>query len=94
MPACRLHGRAVITNTRRTTPTGSAGRPEVMFIMERMIGPGRAPVWFDRLGCDGVNLAPSTAMPYKNPLGLVSTAVTIRPRSIAPSAATRALALA
>jgi aerobic carbon-monoxide dehydrogenase large subunit len=71
MPFVSMHGRAVVTNTSPTTPYRSAGRPEVMFIMERVIDLAARRHGFDRLELRRRNLVPSTAMPYKNPLGLV-----------------------
>jgi aerobic carbon-monoxide dehydrogenase large subunit len=71
MPFVSMHGRAVITNTSPTTPYRSAGRPEVMFIMERLIDLAARRHGFDRLELRRRNLVPSTAMPYKNPMGLV-----------------------
>src|SRR6185369_5250020 len=71
MPAVSMHGRAVLTNTSPTTPYRSAGRPEVMFIMERVIDLAARRHGFDRLELRRRNLVPSTAMPYKNPMGLV-----------------------
>jgi aerobic carbon-monoxide dehydrogenase large subunit len=71
MPAVSMHGRAVVTNTSPTTPYRSAGRPEIMFIMERLIDLAARRHGFDRLELRRRNLVPSTAMPYKNPMGLV-----------------------
>ena len=71
MPAVSMRGRAVVTNTSPTTPYRSAGRPEVMFIMERLIDLAARRHGFDRLELRRRNLVPSTAMPYKNPMGLV-----------------------
>src|SRR5947209_12631355 len=71
VPAASMHGRAVVTNTTPTTPYRSAGRPEVMFIMERLIDLAARRHGFDRLELRRQNLVPSTAMPYKNPMGLV-----------------------
>ena len=71
MPVVSMHGRAVVTNTSPTTPYRSAGRPEVMFIMERLIDLAARRHGFDRLELRRRNLVPATAMPYKNPLGLV-----------------------
>src|SRR5262244_56949 len=71
MPFVSMHGRAVVTNTSPTTPYRSAGRPEIMFIMERLIDLAARRHGFDRLELRRRNLVPSTAMPYKNPMGLV-----------------------
>src|SRR6267142_1947930 len=48
MPVVSMHGRAVVTNTSPTTPYRSAGRPEVMFIMERLIDLAARRHGFDR----------------------------------------------
>src|SRR4029434_395449 len=37
VPAVAMRARAVVTTTSPTTPYRSAGRPEVMFVMERLI---------------------------------------------------------
>jgi carbon-monoxide dehydrogenase large subunit len=71
MPLVSMHGRAVVTNTTPTTPYRSAGRPEVMFIMERLIDLAARRHGFDRLELRRRNLVPSAAMPYTNPMGLV-----------------------
>ena len=71
MPVVSMRGRAVVTNTSPTTPYRSAGRPEVMFIMERLIDLAARRHGFDRLELRRRNLVPATAMPYKNPMGLV-----------------------
>jgi carbon-monoxide dehydrogenase large subunit len=60
----------VVTNTVPTAPYRSAGRPEVIFVIERLIDQAA-----DRLGLDPValrrrNLVPSAAQPYTNPFGL------------------------
>jgi len=49
MPVVSMRGRAVVTNTSPTTPYRSAGRPEVMFIMERLIDLAARRHGFDRL---------------------------------------------
>jgi carbon-monoxide dehydrogenase large subunit len=71
MPFVSMHGRAVVTNTSPTTPYRSAGRPEIMFIMERLIDLAARRHGFDRLEIRRRNFVPPTAMPYKNPLGLI-----------------------
>jgi aerobic carbon-monoxide dehydrogenase large subunit len=70
IPAAYVRGRAAVTNTVPTTPYRSAGRPEIMFVLERLID-----VAADRLGLDPLalrrrNLVPAAAQPYTNPLGL------------------------
>jgi carbon-monoxide dehydrogenase large subunit len=70
IPAAYVRGRAAVTNTVPTTPYRSAGRPEVMFVIERLID-----LAANRLGVDPValrrrNLIAAAAQPYSNPLGL------------------------
>jgi carbon-monoxide dehydrogenase large subunit len=71
VPAVSVRGRAVVTNTSPTTPYRSAGRPEVMFVMERLIDLAARRHGFDRLELRRRNLIPPTAMPYRNGLGVV-----------------------
>jgi aerobic carbon-monoxide dehydrogenase large subunit len=69
VPAVSIHGRAVLTNTSPTTPYRSAGRPEIMFVMERLIDRAARQFGFDRLELRRKNLVPSSAMPYRNAVG-------------------------
>ena len=71
MPAAAMRGRAVITNTSPTTPYRSAGRPEVMFIMERLIDLAARRHGFDRLELRRKNLVRAAAMPHRNSMGVV-----------------------
>ena len=64
-----MHGRAVVTNTSPTTPYRSAGRPEIMFVMERLIDLAARRHGFDRLELRRKNLVPASAMPYRNAVG-------------------------
>ncbi|HEU5189378.1 MAG TPA: xanthine dehydrogenase family protein molybdopterin-binding subunit [Methylomirabilota bacterium] len=66
-----MDGRAVLTNTAPTTPYRSAGRPEVMFVIERLIDLAARRHGFDRVTLRRRNLIPREAMPHTNPLGLV-----------------------
>jgi carbon-monoxide dehydrogenase large subunit len=70
IPAAYVRGRGAVTNTVPTTPYRSAGRPEVIFVIERLID-----LAADRLGVDPAalrrrNMVPPAAQPYTNPLGL------------------------
>jgi carbon-monoxide dehydrogenase large subunit len=69
VPAVSIHGRGVVTNTSPTTPYRSAGRPEIMFVMERLIDLAARRHGFDRLELRRKNLVPSSAMPYQNAVG-------------------------
>jgi carbon-monoxide dehydrogenase large subunit len=71
VPAVSLHGRCVNTNTSPTTPYRSAGRPEVMYVMERLIDLAARRHGFDRVELRRRNLIPTTAMPHTNAMGVV-----------------------
>ena len=71
VPAVSMRGRAVVTNTSPTTPYRSAGRPEVMFVMERLIDLAARRHGFDRVELRRKNLVPADAMPYRNGCGVL-----------------------
>jgi carbon-monoxide dehydrogenase large subunit len=70
IPVGYFRGRGAVTNTASTTPYRSSGRPEAIFVVERLID-----LAADRLGLDPAalrrrNLIPAAAQPYRNPFGL------------------------
>jgi carbon-monoxide dehydrogenase large subunit len=69
VPTVSVRGRAVVTTTSPTTPYRSAGRPEIMFVTERLIDLAARRHGFDRLELRRKNLVPSSAMPYRNAVG-------------------------
>ena len=71
VPAVHFRARAAITNTLPTRPYRSSGRPEVMFVVERLIDLAARQCGFDRLELRRRNLVPESAMPYRNPFGMV-----------------------
>src|SRR6478735_9044333 len=70
IPAACLRARAVMSNTPPTNPYRSAGRPEAMFVIERLIDLAAAAHGFDRIELRRRNLIGADATPYTNPLGL------------------------
>jgi len=88
VPAVALRGRAVVTNTSPTTPYRSAGRPEVMFVMERLIDLAARRHGFDRVALRRKNLVPPSAMPHRNGFGVLYDSGDY------PAALDRAIALA
>src|SRR5271168_1340964 len=58
VPAVHFRARAAITNTLPTRPYRSSGRPEVMFVMERLIDLAARQIGFDRLELRRRNLVP------------------------------------
>ncbi len=70
IPAASIRARAVMSNTPPTNPYRSAGRPEAMFVIERLIERAAATHGFDRVELRRRNLIRAEEMPYGNPLGL------------------------
>src|SRR6185437_8068789 len=71
VPAVEVHARGAFTNTAPTRPYRSAGRPEIMYVMERLIDLAARQTGFDRVELRRRNLVPEAAMPYRNPFGMV-----------------------
>ena len=69
LPCSSFRARAVLTNTTPTSPYRAAGRPEVMFVIERLIDLAARQHGFDRAELRRRNLVSS--FPYRNPQGLV-----------------------
>ena len=70
VPVVHFRACATLTNTAPTRPYRSSGRPEAMFVMERLIDLAARRLGFDRVELRRRNLVPETAMPYRNPFGL------------------------
>jgi carbon-monoxide dehydrogenase large subunit len=71
LPVAAVRGRAVHSNTSPLAAYRSAGRPQVMFVMERLIDLAARRHGFDRVALRRRNLVPPGAMPYTNPFGIV-----------------------
>jgi aerobic carbon-monoxide dehydrogenase large subunit len=71
VPAAYFRARAVVSNTSPTRPYRSAGRPEVMFVMERLIDLACQDHGFDRVAIRRRNLVKPEEFPYKNAFGMV-----------------------
>jgi len=70
IPTASVRARAVYSNSSPTIPYRSAGRPEVMFVIERLIDRAAQTCGFDRLALRRLNLIPAHALPYVNPFGM------------------------
>ncbi len=70
MPAAHFRARATLSNTSPTRPYRSAGRPEVIFVMERLIDLAARDAGFDRIAIRRRNLVTEKELPYKNPFGV------------------------
>jgi carbon-monoxide dehydrogenase large subunit len=71
IPVAHISARAVLSTTMCTTPYRSAGRPEVIYVMERLVDKAAQEHGFDRVVLRKRNLIPPSAFPYKNPQGIV-----------------------
>jgi aerobic carbon-monoxide dehydrogenase large subunit len=71
VPFVYFRARAALTNTVPTRPYRSSGRPEVMFVMERLIDLAARQTGIDRIELRRRNLVPESMMPYTNPFGMV-----------------------
>jgi aerobic carbon-monoxide dehydrogenase large subunit len=70
IPVSHISARAVLSTTMCTTPYRSAGRPEVIYVIERLIDKAALEHGFDRVALRKRNLIPPSAFPYKNPQGI------------------------
>src|SRR5579863_5187507 len=70
IPFARARARAVFSNTISTAPYRSAGRPEVMFVIERLIDRAARQFGFDRVALRRRNLIAEHELPYPNPYGM------------------------
>jgi aerobic carbon-monoxide dehydrogenase large subunit len=70
IPVSHIRARAVLSTTMCTTPYRSAGRPEVIYVIERLIDKAAQEHGFDRVALRKKNLIPPSAFPYKNPQGI------------------------
>jgi len=69
IPAAYAHLTVAFSNANATAPYRGAGRPEAIYIIERIIDDAARELGRDRVALRRMNLIPSAAMPYKTPLG-------------------------
>lgn len=70
IPAVYFQGHAALTHTAPTAVYRSAGRPEAIFMIERLIDLAAMRHGFDRVELRRRNLIPSSAMPFTNGVGV------------------------
>jgi carbon-monoxide dehydrogenase large subunit len=71
IPAAHVEAQAIFTNTPSTNSYRSSGRPEAMFIIERLIDLAARETGLDRVALRRRNLIPEAAQPYQNAMGLI-----------------------
>ncbi len=70
IPAVHFRGAAVMTHTVPTTPYRSAGRPEAIYVIERLVDLAADLHGFDPVELRRRNLVPPEAFPYTNGVGI------------------------
>jgi aerobic carbon-monoxide dehydrogenase large subunit len=70
IPAVHFRGCALLTNTPPTTPYRSAGRPEAIYVIERLVDLAADEHGFDPVELRRRNLIRPEAMPYTNGVGI------------------------
>jgi carbon-monoxide dehydrogenase large subunit len=70
VPVAHIRARATLSNTPPTSPYRSAGRPEAMLAIERLIDIAARQFGYDRIDLRRRNLIPPSAQPYTSPLGM------------------------
>jgi aerobic carbon-monoxide dehydrogenase large subunit len=70
IPAVHFTGAAVMTNTVPTTPYRSAGRPEAIYVIERLVDIAADECGFDPVELRRKNFIPPNAFPYTNGVGI------------------------
>lgn len=71
VPLIDYHFRAVLTNTMSTGAYRGAGRPEAIFIIERLLDEAARQTGIDRIELRRRNFIRPEQMPYRNPMGQV-----------------------
>ena len=69
IPVIDFHFQAVLTNTSPTGAYRGAGRPEAIFIIERLMDEAARQTGIDRIALRRRNFIRPEQMPYKNPMG-------------------------
>jgi carbon-monoxide dehydrogenase large subunit len=70
IPYACVRARGVFSHTVPTNPYRSAGRPEVIYALERLVDCAAAETGIDRVELRRRNLVPADAMPFDSPLGM------------------------
>ncbi len=70
IPCACVRARGVFSHTVPTNPYRSAGRPEVLYALERLVDTAADEMGIDRVELRRRNLVTPDIMPYDNPLGM------------------------
>ena len=69
--AAHVHVTCVMSNSNATAPYRGAGRPEAIYVIERLLDDSARELGIDRAELRRRNLIAPSAMPYRNPFGAV-----------------------
>ncbi|HKU97881.1 MAG TPA: xanthine dehydrogenase family protein molybdopterin-binding subunit [Vineibacter sp.] len=67
--AAYVHITGLLSNTNPTAPYRGAGRPEAIYLIERLIDDAARELGVDRVALRRQNMLPPSALPYQSPLG-------------------------
>ncbi len=70
VPFACVRARGVFSHTVPTNPYRSAGRPEVIYALERLVDCAADEIGIDRVELRRRNLVPADSMPFDSPLGM------------------------
>ena len=70
IPAAHVQVTGVLTNCNSTAPYRGAGRPEAIYVIERLIDDAARELGLDRLTLRRMNIIPGSAMPYRTSFGV------------------------
>ncbi len=69
IPAAYVHITGLLSNTNPTAPYRGAGRPEAIYLIERLVDDIARELGVDRLELRRKNMLPAARLPYQSPLG-------------------------
>ncbi|MBX3497930.1 MAG: xanthine dehydrogenase family protein molybdopterin-binding subunit [Alphaproteobacteria bacterium] len=69
IPAAYVHITGLLSNTNPTAPYRGAGRPEAIYLIERLVDDAARELGIDRIELRRKNMLPASALPYQSPLG-------------------------
>jgi len=69
IPKAYINVVGVLSNTNPTAPYRGAGRPEAIYLIERLIDDAARELGVDRIELRRKNMLPETSLPYQSPVG-------------------------
>jgi carbon-monoxide dehydrogenase large subunit len=69
IPAAHVMMTGILSNCSPTAPYRGAGRPEAIYVIERILDDAAREFGFDRIELRRLNTIPASSLPYKNALG-------------------------